>query len=346
VKKNYLLKGRRRSAAFGYAAGERNFFSKILPFVLLLCLLTYSSAPGESGSAASKENQKIQAFPQIPRKYGEVIYQSNGEGSKQIYIIGTEHRNTITCYNGINTAKVQAEVYRIGEWLIQHEGVRLLLPEGFFTGKTEKGVLRMSSAEKNRTNGPRLLDPEDLEKRLADNRTYINAVILLKENYDVRVRQVENRFLYDAVHGAIGKLEADSVTPSCDLPSLKSQLNYLQEKRVAAMLQEIPAVVDEEFQRGNIKNKRALFTIGLSHLPLIIRYFNDKRIEIHNPLPAPDEDGDYVADLNLLKEKFGITIIVPQKLADEDRVLKLCGMDKIIAQCRKQTSPLSPQKSP
>ena len=42
----------------------------------------------------------------------------------------------------------------------------------------------------------------------------------------------------------------------------------------------------------------------------------------------PVKTGDYVADLNLLKEKFGITIIVPKKLADDDAVLKLCGLDR------------------
>ena len=68
------------------------------------------------------------------------------------------------------------------------------------------------------------------------------------------------------------------------------------------------------------------------HLSQIISYFNDKRIEIHNPLPAYGEDKDYVADLNLLKEKFGITVIIPQKLADDARVLKFCGLDKLLEQ--------------
>ncbi len=190
-----------------------------------------------------------------------------------------------------------------------------------------------------------MLDFGELEKRLADNRTYVNAEMLLKQDYGLRTRQIEEKILYDGVHEAICKLPTKS-TPSCDFLPLKSQLDYLQEKRVAAMLQKIPGVVDEEFQHSNIKSKRALFTIGISHVPQIIRHLNDNRIEIHNPLPASGEDRDYVADLNLLKEKFGITIIVPKKLADDDAVLKLCGLDKIVEQCRKQTSFPSPKKSP
>jgi hypothetical protein len=118
-------------------------------------------------------------------------------------------------------------------------------------------------------------------------------------------------------------------------------LDYLQEKRVAAMLQKIPGVVDEEFQHSNIKSKLALFTIGISHVPQIIKYLNNNKIEIHNPLPAFAEDAEYVADLNLLKEQFGITVIVPKKLADDDEILKICGLDKIVGECRKQTLSVS-----
>ena len=333
MEKSYSLKRKLRPMTFGDAGGGRDISFRILSFAAMLCLLSSSLSLAKSTPDPAKENQTIQALLTIPKEYGEVIYQLNGEGSKQIYIIGVEHRNTITCCNGINTAKIQAEVYRIGEWLIRNEGLRLLLPEGFFTRKTGEAVLKMSPAEKNRRKEPKLLDSADLEERLADNRTYVNAEILLKRNYGLRIRQVEDKFRYAVVHDAICKLSTKEANPACAFLPLESRLQYLQEERVAAMLQKIPAIVHEEFQHGNIENERALLTIGLSHLSPIIRYFNDKKIEIHNPLPAPGEDKDYVADLNLLKEKFGVTVIVPQKLADDDRVLKLCGLDKIVEQC-------------
>ena len=135
--------------------------------------------------------------------------------------------------------------------------------------RQEKRCCSRSPAEE-RTNEPKLLDFGDLEKRLADNRTYVNAEMLLKQDYGLRTRQIEEKILYDGVHDAICKLPTKG-TPSCDFLPLKSQLDYLQEKRVAAMLQKIPGVVDEEFQHSNIKNKRALFTIGISHVPQIIK---------------------------------------------------------------------------
>jgi hypothetical protein len=346
VEKSYFQKGRPWLLTFGSVDGARDFFARILLFAWLLCLLTPSLSVAESKSAPLKEDETIQASPKIPKEYGEVIYQINGEGSKQIYIIGIEHRNTITCYNGTNTVKVQAQAYRIGEWLVRNEGLSLLLPEGFFTRKTEEEALQVSPEEKNKRKKPELLDSANLEERLADNRTNVTAEILLKRNYGLRIRQVEDKFLYDVVHDAICKLSADEATPACNFLPLESRLQYLQEMRAASMLQKIPVVVDEEFQHGNIRNERALFTIGLSHLSQIIRYFNDKKIEIHHPLSAPSEEKDYVADLNLLKGKFGVTVIVPQKLADDDRVLKLCGVQKLIEQCRKQTSSVSSQKSP
>lgn len=326
--------------------GKGNFFAKILvfPLALLLCLLTSSLSLAETNSGFSKRKQTSQALPKIPKEYGEVIYQSNGESSKQLYIIGLEHRDAMTRLNGTHTSKVQAEVYKIGEWLILNEELGLQLPEGFFTKKTGKAVLSRSPAEE-RTNGPKSLDFGDLEKKLADNRTYVNAEMLLKQNYGLRTRQIEDKVLYDVVHDVLCKLPINGA-PSCDFLSLKSRLDYLQGKRVAAMLQKIPGVVDEEFQHSNIKSEKALFTIGISHVPQIIKYLNNNKIEIHNPLPALAEDGNYVADLNLLKEQFGVTVIVPKKLADDNAVLKLCGLDKIVEQCRKQTSSPSPKKSP
>jgi len=230
--------------------GQGDFSAKILvfSFALLLCLLASSLSLAESNSASSKGNQTIQDLSKIPKEYGEVIYQSYGETSKQLYIIGVEHRDAITRSNGINTSKVQAEVYKIGEWLVLNEELGLQLPEGFFTKKTGKAVLSRSPAEE-RTIEPKSLDFGDLEKRLADNRTYVNAEMLLKQNYGLRTRQIEEKILYDGVHDAICKLPIKG-TPSCDFLPLKSRLDYLQEKRVAAMLQKIPGVVDEEFQHS------------------------------------------------------------------------------------------------
>jgi hypothetical protein len=68
----------------------------------------------------------------IPVEYGEVIYRFNEKSPNQVFIIGISHRDALTCLNGDNTSKVQAQIYRIGDWLIHSQGLELLLPEGFF----------------------------------------------------------------------------------------------------------------------------------------------------------------------------------------------------------------------
>jgi len=330
---------------------KRNSLTKILALSLALVFGFLTSSPSVAGSnsGSSKENQTIPASPKIPKEYGEVIYRSSGESSKQLYIIGLEHRDTFTRANGINTSKVQAQVYKIGEWLIQNEEVRLLLPEGFFTRKTGKAVLMKSPVEM-RPNEPKPMGLSELEKRLANNHTYVNAEMLLKECYEcyegLRVRQVEDKRLYDAVNGALSKMASNGCSNSSDFPSLKSELDYLQGKRVAAMLQKIPRVIAEEFHHQNINNNKAIFTIGLNHLSEIIKFLNNSKIEIHSPLLSSNKNENYSADLNLLKDRFGITVIVPKKLADNDQILKVCRLDKIVGECRNQPSPSSPPKSP
>jgi hypothetical protein len=37
----------------------------------------------------------------------------------------------LICPNGDKTSRVQAEIYKIGDWLIHHQGVELVLLEGF-----------------------------------------------------------------------------------------------------------------------------------------------------------------------------------------------------------------------
>jgi hypothetical protein len=50
--------------------------------------------------------------------------------------------------------------------------------------------------------------------------------------------------------------------------------------------------------------------------------------------------------MNLLKEHFGITIIVPKKLAEDKEVLRMTKLEKIVERNRKQSSPFFPAPTP
>jgi hypothetical protein len=236
---------------------------------------------------------------------------------------------------------VQAEVYRIGEWFIHNQGVELLLPEGFFkngAAKIEEANPKAGSKE-----GRSCVDFSDtkaLEERLSDDNTYVNAEMLLKESHQLRTDQVEDRELYDAVSKCIVKL-VNAETSSSDSLLLKSEADYLQERRTAAMLQKIPEIVDKEFQQGNIKSRKAILTTGVSHVSKIIEYLNSKRIAVYSPLSISKRSEDYIADLNLIKENFAVYIIIPRTLANDKKVLEINGLDKIMAQFRKQQSPVT-----
>ena len=104
------------------------------------------------------------------------------------------------------------------------------------------------------------------------------------------------------------------------------------------MLQRIPEIIQAEFREGNIQARKAIFTIGLSHLPRIIRYLEENRVRIYSPLLAVDKKQDYTADLNLKKENFGVSVLLPQALAGDRKTLKMTGLDYIIAQHRRLSS--------
>lgn len=108
---------------------------------------------------------------------------------------------------------------------------------------------------------------------------------------------------------------------------IKSGLDYLQERRTAAMLQKIPEVIEGEYREGRIKNKKAIFTIGMSHIPGIIKYLKQNKIEINSP--AFTSYDDYLSGVKLLEKNFGVTIIIPRTLADDLELLKLTRLDDV-----------------
>jgi hypothetical protein len=273
--------------------------------------------------------------PKIPFEYGEVIYRSNEKSPNQIFIIGISHRDSLTYLNGDNTSRVQAEVYKIGDWLIHYQGSELLLPEGFFKGTSTK-IRKKNINAPEREGSCTPLDMKVLEERFSDNKTYVNAEMLLKENHSLRLRQVEDKDLYDAVRTDIFKL-VNCRGNASDYSSVKSELDYLQEKRTAAMLQKIPKIVDEEFRQGNIKSRKAIFTIGMLHLHKIITYLNGNRIRIYAPLSASKGSEDYTAELKLQKENFGVSVILPRALADDQKILEITRLDKIVREYRSKT---------
>ncbi len=255
----------------------------------------------------------------LPPAYGKVIYSYNETSPKKLYIIGIDHRDSVSRLNGSNTAKVQADVYRIGEWLNRYRHLDLLLPEGFFGASKTFSEVRPA-----RQNAP--LDNGMLEQTLTNDTHYVNAEMLLMEQYRMPACQVEDRHLYDAVLHRIVRLEDNADNPSsCRL--LRTEINYLQERRTAAILQKIPEAIKERTLTSGIKCENALFTIGLDHINTIIRFLKQREIHIQSTPSMSEAKDDYVADLKLLKEGFGIIIIIPKALAYESQErIKLSGI--------------------
>jgi hypothetical protein len=273
-----------------------------------------------------------QSILKIPAEYGEIIYRFNEKNPNQIFVIGIGHRDALTCLNGDNTSRVQAEIYKIGDWLIHNQGVELVLPEGFFKSSSAKIQKKnINTPERGSSCVP--IDMAALEKRLSDNKIYVNAEMLLKENHSLRLQQIEDKGLYEAVRNQLLKL-ATCREDSADYSRLKSELGYLQEKRTAAMLQKIPQIVNDEFRQGNIKTRKTIFTIGMFHLHEIITYLTEKRIKTHALLSALNgNEGDRV-ELNLQKENFGVSVIIPRTLASDPKILEINGLDEIVRNCQ------------
>ena len=296
-----------RNRHFFCRASQPRALSFVISFFVLIFL---------TGNSHSAEAEPCL----LPEDYGEVVCRYNEKSPNQLYIIGMSHRDTLTGSNGRRTSRVQAEVYKIAEWLIQNQRVELLLPEGFFVERPKK------SAEKKVQDRPLPaptgeMNLETLEKRFSDDSAFINAEMLLGKNFSLHLEQVEDRDLYQTVFENIRLLVESKGNMERNF-LIRSELDYHQKKRVGAMLQKIPGIVNDEFRQGHIGNKNALFTIGLSHLSNILKYLEERKITVLSPLFTPLKYEDCVDELNLAKENFGISVIIPKTLVSDHEAME------------------------
>jgi hypothetical protein len=243
----------------------------------------------------------------------------------QVYVIGISHRDTLTGSNGRLTSRVQAEVYKIGEWLIRNRGRELLLPEGFFAeGTTKTGEKRKES--RSPAVSPPEPNLESLEKRFSEGGTYINAEMLLNQNFPLLLRQVEDKELYQSVYQKV-RLLAQSGGNLERRFLIRSELGYLQKKRVGIMLQKISEIVKREFREGHIDAKKALFTIGPNRISDIITHLKERKITVLSPLFTAIKYQNYIDALHLTQENFGISVILPRTLTNDHQAKSISKLN-------------------
>lgn len=296
----------------------------------LLSFLFVITASLQTGATSIVQEETVLTDQEIPVEYGEVIYRINESSPRQIYVVGISHRNPDSGRNNVTTVQTQAEIFRIGEWLNRNRGLELLLPEGYFEKKKQPvSTLPGMVAHTGPSEQPQLNNILLYEK-LADESRFINAEMLLMEYFDMYATQIEDQDIYNAVRRTLDKI-GNSTIGSLPARERLAELHFLQELRTAVLLQNIPTVVDQQLNHGVITNGCALFTIGLNHIQDIIRYFEADGIMIepsrHAALNMQDK---YIADLNLLKQGYGITIILPRNLADDKGLLQAVNLDGIL----------------
>jgi hypothetical protein len=287
-----------------------------LPLATAVALLSPATsgaeeiAPTTTTAAPQAVGERI-----VPTEYGEIIYQMNGQAPQQIYIIGQSHRSAVSGKFDPDTVKVQAEIYRIGEWLIQEKEVEMLLPEGFFQRIPSENLSRAAVVRESI-----LLDNQTLEARLADPQRFINADLLLNASYNIPLGQIENEQLYRDICRLLREASQESSL------SVLSRLAGLQDERTTVMLQNIPDIVEEAFQTGRIENRKAMFTIGLGHVSEIIRFL--QRGSLRRPGGSdPAEEEISQATLKLLEQGYGVTIIIPKTLAESKLARRLARLE-------------------
>jgi hypothetical protein len=83
--------------------------------------------------------------------------------------------------------------------------------------------------------------------------------------------------------------------------------------------------VEEAYRTGQIGNRKAMFTIGLAHIGAIIN--NLQRGSLRGSAQPDPTDGEASElSLKLLDQGYGVTVIIPRTLAENQRTLRLAGL--------------------
>jgi hypothetical protein len=300
--------------------GLRNYCTHFLRGVLTLAAAisllpgTLSRAEDIAGTSAAQLQTAYELF--VPAEYGEIVYQKNGHLPQQIFIIGQSHRSALTGQAGSDTVKVQAEIYRIGEWLIREKKVGLLLPEGFFQSVPNENVSLADAARETIR-----LDNQTLEAELSDTRRFVNADLLLNASYNIRLGQIEDEQLYRDIRHLLREARQENSL------SVLAKLDGLQEERTTVMLQNIPDVVEEAFRTGRIDNRKAMFTIGLAHVGEIINVLQRGSLRLPPAKSGLTEGELGETTLKLLEQGYGVTVIIPRTLAENKQILRLAKLE-------------------
>ncbi len=286
-------------------------FGWLVLFLFFLPVYCFSASP------VSVSNPMIFAREPLtlPPEYGRVIYRKNSTAADQIYIIGQAHRSALSGKNGEKTVQTQLEIFRIGEWLVKSRDVEILLPEGFFSRHRETDAVKREVAAK-RTDLP---SPDDasLRERLLETATFVSADTLLNSNYNLHLGQVEDEGLYREVREFLDRIGANKGDVD---PNVYDRLDRFQKQRTAVMLQNIPSVTESAFQQGTSQSKSAILTIGMAHVPEILQFLQKEKIDLFS------EESEVSASLKLLERNYGVTVILPKTLAEDEKVLRITRM--------------------
>lgn len=241
---------------------------------------------------------------ELPAELGSIVYRVRGDAPVQLFIIASSHRSIASGANGSDTLQAQVETFRIGEWLIRNGQIGLLLPESFFGRQADVAPAAAGQVP---------LDSATLMRRLGNTATFVNAELLLHEQYGIGLQQVEDRELYRHTQQL---LHAGLTSAACLDPSFSARLANLQRRRSAAFLQGVPAALAQLSPPGSGTAPGALLTIGLAHLGDILEFLESGTVCIPAP-PAGDAELPAVqAPLALRASPVGITVIVPRALLD------------------------------
>lgn len=288
------------------------------PWGAALSLLAVVAVAGSAaGMSPSGETGSEKDFPS---HRGRVVFERPGTADRHIYIIGESHRSAQTGGNGPDTVAAQADVYRLSQWLIETHDVGLFLPEGFF----EAGPRTPQSTREGTVPDRHWLDDVTLARRLSDTSVFRSAGTLLRESCSVRFRQVEDENLYlqalDLVSSRTGRqFDAEWL----------ADLEQVQNRRSAVMLQNVAPVVQEEYRERRIRNQRVILTVGLAHLEEILRLLSRERMEVAPLTCPPARCPGFESELAWLDDDFGVTVIIPQSLWENRVALRVARLDHL-----------------
>ncbi len=236
------------------------------------------------------------------KDYGEIIFKIRQDAPNQLYVIGQSHKK-LDGTQSEHIPKIQMEVFRIGQKLIDKFKVGLFLAEGYFENTVYEKKRKENIQETDIRRLAEYCKDDDYIVSSTKDHADWDAVFYFQLFTNVNIQGAEDRIY----HRNVITLLTSQRNPVSDV--LYAYYNHL---RTMAVLLNGPKVVDREQEARRLISSNFAIIFGDDHIPKLIESVEKDYFKVDFSRLSPLPFDKISQPLKYEQLGYGATVIRPK----------------------------------